>query len=102
MDIWAGAPVPGDLRFEDDGERLDRERFSDPGPGPFLTQSSWEQFKDEVGECESRAAVTRVVPSAAQLKVELEAYFAKMDVALASSLISHTCAPARSAGTIYT
>ena len=64
MDTWAGAPVPGDLRFEDDGERLDRERFSDPGPGPFLTKSSWEQFKDEVGECESRAAVARVVPSA--------------------------------------
>ena len=46
-----------DLRFEDAGERLDRERYNDPWSGPFLTQSSWEQYKDEaeVSECESRA-----------------------------------------------
>ena len=69
--LWRGACVMArDLGFEDAGERLDRERFSGPWRGPFLTQSSWEQFQDEVevGECESRAAVTRVVPSAAQLK----------------------------------
>ena len=46
-----------DPGFEDAGERLDRERFSDPWSGPFFTQSSWEQYKDEaeVSECESRA-----------------------------------------------
>eukprot|EP01048_Picozoa_sp_COSAG05_P024595 COSAG05_NODE_5855_length_1072_cov_10.091470_2_plen_153_part_00 len=70
-----------DLRFEDAGERLDRERYSDPWSGPFLTQSSWEQYKDEaeVSECESRAAATRVVPSAEQLQEELKDYFKKMD-----------------------
>ena len=53
-----------DLRFEDAGERLDRERYSDPWSGPFLTQSSWEQYKDEaeVSECESRCYDHRPLP----------------------------------------
>ena len=50
-----------DLGFEETGERS-----GDPWRGPFLDQSSWERFKDEGCECESRANETRVEPSAAQ------------------------------------
>ena len=55
--------MEGDPGFEDAGERLDRERFSDPWSGPFLTQSSWEQYKDEaeVSECDSVLG-TRAMP----------------------------------------
>ena len=47
-----------DLEADEAGETL-----GEPCRGPFMDQSSWERFKEEVSECESRAGETRMVPS---------------------------------------
>ena len=65
-----------DWEIEDDKAR---EKIGELDCGPFLYQSSWEQFKEQVSDNESPVGETRKVPS--WTLAELDDHLAKMDEA---------------------